>query len=48
MSVEGDVFGHQFSLDMQDGLPLGLGVDPIQGSDDEEVHCVLNLNHNTA
>ena len=45
MSIEGDVFGHQFSLDMQDGLPLGLDVDPtaIQESDDEEVHYVLNL-----
>ncbi len=33
MSLEVDVFGHQFSLDMQDGLPLD--VEPLQESDDE-------------
>ncbi len=33
MSLDVDVFGHQFSLDMQDGLPLD--VEPLQESEDE-------------
>ena len=34
MSLDVDVFGHQFSLDMQDGL-LSAETDPVQESDEE-------------